>query len=260
MGEEFAKEKLRKVNEALLASGIDLDLLAQQELDNLRRSSEARNKDGKSKEKVLTALKKLQNQLKEQKEDLEILATLNKKSSDADIIASKAKIEATQAEIDIILKILSLKEDEKKKDQEKLETLKLEEAERVFQLELQEKLLLGEIERSEFVIESAKLRIDAIDFLIKKEIEGTEAFKKLEIEKLELIRDIEKEKKQLREEELEEIKELAEVAVDSIIKGLSKRADAAIKTANTEIAATEKQISRQEALAAQGLENSLKFE
>ncbi|MCH7724730.1 MAG: hypothetical protein IIC76_15545, partial [Bacteroidetes bacterium] len=218
------------------------------------------DKEDEKQAKRISRLKELQDELKEQKLALEAITDETTEASEVAIITGKAEIKITQEKIDAILKILSLKEDEKNKDKEKLETLKLEEAERVFQLELQEKLLLGEIERSEFVIESAKLRIDAIDFLIKKEIEGTEAFKKLEIEKLELIRDIEKEKKQLREEELEEIKELADVAVDSIIKGLSKRADAAIKTANTEIAATEKQISRQEALAAQGLENSLKFE
>jgi len=127
-------------------------------------------------------------------------------------------------------------------------------------LELQERLLKGEIERSNFVIESAKLRIDAIDFLLEKEIEGTEAFKKLELEKLELFKEIEDEKSRIRKEELEEIKEFADIAVKGIIEGLNRRADASIKAANDEIAATEKQISRQESLAAQGLENSLKFE
>ena len=209
------------------------------------------DKEDEKQAKRISRLKELQDELKEQKLALEAITDETTEASEVAIITGKAEIKITQEKIDAILKILSLKEEEKKKDKEKLETLKLEEAERVFQLELQEKLLLGEIERSEFVIESAKLRIDAIDFLIKKEIEGTEAFKKLEIEKLELIRDIEKEKKQLREEELEEIKELADVAVDSIIKGLSKRADAAIKTENTKIPTTEKQITRNKALEKQ---------
>lgn len=218
------------------------------------------DKEDKEDVKRISRLKELQNQLKGQKLALEAITDETTEASEVAIIAGKADIKITQEKIDAILKVLSLKEEEKKKDKERFDTMKLEEAERVFQLELQEKLLLGEIERSEFVIESAKLRIDAIDFLMKKEIEGTEAFKKLEIEKLELIRDIEEEKKKIRKEELEEIKEFADVAIKGIIEGLNRRADAAIEAANTEIQATEKQISRQEALAAQGLENSLKFE
>lgn len=260
LGEEFAKEKLRKVNEALLASGIDLDLLAQQQLESIKKTIKSTGDDNKSKDENLTRLKELQKLLKEQRLALESIVDETTEASEVAITTGKAEIKVTQEKIDAILKVLSLKEEEKKKDKEKFESLKLEEGERVFQLELQERLLKGEIERHDFVIESAKLRIDAIDFLMEKEIEGTEAFKKLEIEKLELLKDIEDEKKAIRRKEAEEIKELADIAVNGIIEGLERRADAAIKTANTEIQATEKQISRQEALAAQGLENSLKFE
>ena len=208
----------------------------------------------------LTRLKELQKLLKEQKLALEAITDETTEASEVAIITGKAEIKVTQEKIDAILKILSLKEEEKKVDQEKFETLKLEEAERVFQLELQERLLKGEIELSEFVIESARLRIDAIDFIIEKEIEGTEVFKKLQVERLQLLRDIKDEEDKINEDSRDRLKEIGDFAVDKAIEALEKRADAAIKAADMEISATEKQISRQEQLAAQGLENSLKFE
>lgn len=58
----------------------------------------------------------------------------------------------------------------------------------------------------------------------------------------------------------DDIRELRNFAIDSAIKAIQKKADEALKAANEEIAAVDKQISAQEALAAQGLENSLKFE
>lgn len=224
------------------------------------KDTNATNENTKSKDENLTALKKLQKQLKEQKDALESIVDEYANVSEAAADTAKAEIRVTQDKIDAILKVLSLKEEERKIDEEKLDSIKLEEAEGVFQLELQKKLLTGEINKHQFVIESAKLRISAIDFIIEKEIEGTEAFIKLQVEKLELLKDIEDEKKKMREEELEHIKELGNVAIKGIIDGLNRRADAAIDAANKEIQATEKQISRQEALAAQGLENSLKFE
>lgn len=64
-----------------------------------------------------------------------------------------------------------------------------------------------------------------------------------------------------KEKELqEELRELRDFAIDSAIDSLNKKADEAISAADEEINATEAQISKQEALAAQGLDNSLKFE
>ena len=229
-------------------------------IDTLDLVAKKKKEQKKIDDDELTRLKELQKLLKKQKEALEAIVDEHTEASEAAVLAAKAEIKVTQDKITAIEKVLSLKEKEKKKDKEKLESMKLEEAETVFQLELQEKLLKGEIDRHDFIIESSKLRIEAIDFLIEKEIEGTEEFKKLEVEKLELLKEIDDEKKKMREEELEDIKELGDIAAKGIIDGLNKRADAAIKTANEEISATEKQISRQEQLAAQGLENSLKFE
>ena len=68
-------------------------------------------------------------------------------------------------------------------------------------------------------------------------------------------REFEEEKRRL-----EKIREIRDFGINAGIDALKKRADAAIDAANIEISATEKQIRRQEILAAQGLENSLKFE
>ncbi len=58
----------------------------------------------------------------------------------------------------------------------------------------------------------------------------------------------------------EELNEIRDFGIDRAIEALQKKADEAIAAADEEISATETQISRQEALAAQGLDNSLKFE
>ena len=62
------------------------------------------------------------------------------------------------------------------------------------------------------------------------------------------------------QEHQDRLNEIRDFAIEEAIKALQRRADAALRAAEEEIAATEKQIDRQQALAAQGLENSLKFE
>lgn len=64
-----------------------------------------------------------------------------------------------------------------------------------------------------------------------------------------------------KEKELqEELQEFRDFGINAAIDAIQKKADEAIDAADEEIDATETQISKQEALAAQGLENSLKFE
>ena len=71
----------------------------------------------------------------------------------------------------------------------------------------------------------------------------------------------EEEKRIEKEKELQkDLRELRDFGIDSAIDAIQRKADEAVDAANEEISATEKQITRQEALAAQGLENSLKFE
>lgn len=82
----------------------------------------------------------------------------------------------------------------------------------------------------------------------------------LENARLDEIKDI---NEQILEEEQktgDKLKEIRDFGINAAIDALKRRADAAIQTANTEIQATDKQISKQEQLAAQGLTNSLKFE
>lgn len=64
-----------------------------------------------------------------------------------------------------------------------------------------------------------------------------------------------------KEKKLEdELRELRDFGINSAIAAIQRKADEALDAANEEVSASETQIARQEALAAQGLENSLKFE
>lgn len=112
--------------------------------------------------------------------------------------------------------------------------------------------------------EISKQLLDTKEVFLQKEIQlrkdiGAEIIdQELELARLRRkIADREAEEQRKREEELKEIRDFA---IEEAVRALQKRADAALKAADEEVAATEKQISRQELLAAQGLENSLKFE
>ena len=102
-----------------------------------------------------------------------------------------------------------------------------------------------------------KVQSKGVDDSVKKEVIGRA---ETETDTLKLFQD--KRQKEIDAELAKEkrIKEIRDYGVDQAIKAIEKRADAAIKAADDEIAATEKQIDRQEQLAANGLENSLKFE
>ncbi len=96
------------------------------------------------------------------------------------------------------------------------------------------------------------------EIAVRKDIGAEIIDQELELARLRRkIADKEAEEQRKREEKLKEIRDFG---IDEAIKALQKKADAAIKAADEEISATETQISKQEALAAQGLENSLKFE
>lgn len=73
---------------------------------------------------------------------------------------------------------------------------------------------------------------------------------------------LQQEEKRIEEEKKleQQLQEIRNFAVDSFIDAINDKADKAIEAADEEIDATEAQISKQEALAAQGLENSLAFE
>ena len=96
------------------------------------------------------------------------------------------------------------------------------------------------------------------EIAVRKDIGAEIIDQELEVARLRRkIADKELEEQRKREEELKEIRDFA---IDEAVRALQRRADAALEAADEEIAATEKQITRQEALAAQGLDNSLKFE
>ena len=82
----------------------------------------------------------------------------------------------------------------------------------------------------------------------------------LENTRLDEIKDVNAQILEEEEKTQEKIKEIRDTAITSAINAIQKKADEALKAADAEIAATDKQITQQEALAAQGLENSLKFE
>lgn len=209
---------------------------------------------GVEEDKNLTRLKELQKLLKKQKEALEEIVDETTEASEATILSAKIEIKSTQDKIEAIEKLLSLKEEEKKQREKEAEEIrKKAESEFAFQ----EDVLFGakSLVEQENMLFDERLRMAGI-FGIERE--------NLTAHQLEVLEILEQEHQdnllKIRKDEFKEVKELADIAVNGIIEGLNRRADAAIDTANTEIQATEKQISQQEALAAQGLDNSLKFE
>lgn len=154
----------------------------------------------------------------------------------------------------------------------RLEEELLIEFERVRAEKRREVVLKVEKELSDDILK--QLEIDLLE-RGKKEDDINKALldKKIELleQELELRKDIGSEiidqelelarlREQREKEHQENLNEIRDFAIDEAIKALQRKADAAIRAADEEIAATEKQISRQEVLAAQGLENSLKFE
>ena len=94
------------------------------------------------------------------------------------------------------------------------------------------------------------------EIAVRKDIGAEIIDQELEVARLRRkIADKELEEQKNREKEL---RELRDFGINSAIEAIQKRADEAIEAANDEVSATETQISKQEALAAQGLENSLK--
>lgn len=96
-----------------------------------------------------------------------------------------------------------------------------------------------------------KIELLEKEIVLRKDIGADVLDQELELAKLRL-----KAEKDLQDD----LKELRDFGIDAAVKAIQRKADAAIKAADEEIAAVDKRISAQEALAAQGLENSLKFE
>ncbi len=261
-----------KAREAIIAQLKGEETEAEKLIKITKEQTEIIKKEAAIIKEKISLLDILEDRLKTEQEDLKLLATLKKNETDADIVAAKAKINATQAEIDILEKLISLKKEEdklakeakKRAEEERKELIKRVEEELAFQ----EDVLFG----AKSLTDQEKINFDnrlkqagifgmAREDLTAHQLDVLEILEKEHQDNLNKIKEdaLAKEKK-MREEQLAEIKELADIAVNGIIEGLNRRADAAIKAADTEIQATEKQISRQEALAAQGLDNSLKFE
>lgn len=103
-----------------------------------------------------------------------------------------------------------------------------------------------------------KIELLEKEIVLRKSIDAEVFDQELELAKLKKkVRDKELEEEKKRQEALNELRDFG---IDAAIKAIQRKADAAIKAADEEIAAVDKRISAQEALAAQGLENSLKFE
>ena len=155
---------------------------------------------------------------------------------------------------------------------DRLELELLIEFERVRAEKRREIVLKTEKELNDDILK--QLEIDLLERGEKEEAINEELLdKKIELleKELELRRDIGAEtldqelalarlREQQEQDHQDKLNEIRDFAIDAAIKALQKKADAALKAADEEIAATDKQISKQEALAAQGLENSLKFE
>ena len=146
-----------------------------------------------------------------------------------------------------------LKEDEREGSEMKNEIIAQEAELKAIRTGGNEALTELEEERHRIEIEKNRERLEAVkagsleELRLKQQL--NDALLREEQER------IEKEKK--AEEDLKEIRDFA---IDSAIDAIQKKADEALDAANEEISATEKQISKPESLAAQGLENSLKFE
>ena len=96
-----------------------------------------------------------------------------------------------------------------------------------------------------------KIELLEKEIILRKDIGADVLDQELELAKLRL---------KVEKDHQDDLSELRDFGINEAVKAIQRKADAAIKAADDEIAAVDKQISRQEALAAQGLENSLKFE